>query len=252
MSTSSDWDHETHALALIFPALPKEEFADLVDSIRVNGLLNEIVLWEGKILDGRNRYLACKEAGVIPRWKAFTGSHADAVRFVCEQNLRRRHMTESQRAMAAQALIAEGLPREIATRLFRISRRSVTSAGTVVRHGHDNVQSLVRSGELAVSAAEKIVKSRPRTAQALIRTAEDAARITGEFHGGASLIDKHLRKLQMAVRLLKDFAPLTDEVAAHVDAQELADLRRGVTEADDVLNRFRGKLDTRLTALAVS
>jgi ParB-like chromosome segregation protein Spo0J len=228
-----------------------EEFADLVDSIRVNGLMNEIVLWEGKILDGRNRYLACKEAGVLPRLRAFTGSHADAVRFVCEQNLRRRHMTESQRAMAAQALIAEGLPRD-ATRLFRISRRSVTSAGTVFRHGHDNVQSLVRSGELVVSAAEKIVKSRPRAAQAIIRTAEDAAQITGEFHSGASVIDKHLRKLQTAVRLLKDVAPLADEVATHVDAKELADLRRGVTEADEVLCSIRDKFDTRLTALAVN
>jgi hypothetical protein len=106
VSTSSDahWNLETHALALIFPLMICAEFDDLVESVRLNGLTNEIVLWEGKILDGRNRYLACKAAGVTPRMKSFTGSHADAVRFVCEQNLTRRHMTESQRAMAAQAL----------------------------------------------------------------------------------------------------------------------------------------------------
>jgi ParB-like chromosome segregation protein Spo0J len=253
MSSSSDvmWDYEIHVLALIFPTLTGMEFDDLVESIRLNGLMNEIVLWEGKILDGRNRYLACKAAGITPRLREFTGSRADAVRFVCEQNLRRRHMTESQRAMAAQALIAEGLARKLASGLLRISRRSVSSAGAVVKHGHDTIQSLVRSGELAVSAAEKIVKSRPRSAQALIKTAEDAARITEELHGGATVIDKHLHKLKMAVRLLKDLAPRTDEVAARVDERELADLERTVKEADDVLNRIREELGSRRAALAV-
>jgi ParB-like chromosome segregation protein Spo0J len=69
MSSSLEvkWVCEIHALALIFPPMTGAEFDDLVESVRINGLMNEIVLWEGKILDGRNRYLACKAAGITPR-----------------------------------------------------------------------------------------------------------------------------------------------------------------------------------------
>jgi ParB-like chromosome segregation protein Spo0J len=56
-----------HPLAELFPLLEGEAFADLVEDIRANGLL-PTVLYEDKILDGRNRYRACQQAGVAPRF----------------------------------------------------------------------------------------------------------------------------------------------------------------------------------------
>jgi ParB-like chromosome segregation protein Spo0J len=57
-----------HPAADIFPMmdLQSQEFKDLVTNIREHGQIEPCVLHEGMILDGRNRFLACKAAGIPP------------------------------------------------------------------------------------------------------------------------------------------------------------------------------------------
>ena len=93
---------EPHPLAAPFPLIEGEEFAELVEDLRKNGLLNPVVVYQDKILDGRNRERGCVEAEVTPGYVEYTGS--DPLGFVIAANLRRRHLDAAQRAMIAAKL----------------------------------------------------------------------------------------------------------------------------------------------------
>ncbi|MCO5144582.1 MAG: MT-A70 family methyltransferase [Aquamicrobium sp.] len=88
--------YEDHEAATLFPLMSDDRFAELVESIRANGLIHEIVIHDGKILDGRNRYRACVEAGVEPRFRDFVG---DPFTYAWSANGQRRDLVLEQRAV---------------------------------------------------------------------------------------------------------------------------------------------------------
>lgn len=90
---------EFHEVATIFPLLEGEALDALVEDIRENGLQFPIELFEGKVLDGRNRQTACLMAGVEPDYVEVTPD--DPVAYVLSLNLHRRHLTVSQASMVA-------------------------------------------------------------------------------------------------------------------------------------------------------
>lgn len=89
---------EFHRFADFFPIMTSSEYDSLVDSIRLNGLREPIMLYEGLILDGRNRDNACQDAGIDPRYVQFEGNDTEALLFVWDENNNRRHMLAQQRA----------------------------------------------------------------------------------------------------------------------------------------------------------
>jgi ParB-like chromosome segregation protein Spo0J len=93
-----DW----HPAANLFPALwmtDKPAYEELVNDIKANGLLEPIWLHDGLVLDGRNRYRACLDAGVEPQFREWAGQGGDVVSFVISLNLKRRHLNSGQRAL---------------------------------------------------------------------------------------------------------------------------------------------------------
>lgn len=92
-----------HPLALLIPEMDPDQFAELRADVERHGLIEPIVLHEHMILDGRHRARACEETGVEPRYRDFDG--ASPVEFVLSVNVKRRHLTPSQRAVIGVAFL---------------------------------------------------------------------------------------------------------------------------------------------------
>jgi ParB-like chromosome segregation protein Spo0J len=157
---------EDHPIAALFPLLPDAELDALAEDIGERGLLSPILVHEGKILDGRNRYRACLKAGVEPETAIYTGT--DPIKDTLSLNLHRRHLSESQRAMIAAQLAslpvganqhAEGAQIQApsqasAAEMLSVSRSSVQSAKRV-RDASPELAAQVTNGSLTVHAAER-------------------------------------------------------------------------------------------------
>ena len=91
-----------HPIADVWPMMDEAKIAELADDIRKNGQLIPVWLYDGKILDGRNRWAACKIAGVEPKTKEYTGDEPTA--FAVSLNDRRRHMGKGSLAAVAAEL----------------------------------------------------------------------------------------------------------------------------------------------------
>lgn len=88
--------YDLHPLCTLFPRMSGGDFDSLVADIKVNGQREPIVIHDGMILDGGNRYRACLEAGVEPNTMKFGGGNI--VSYVLSANLHRRHLSPGQQA----------------------------------------------------------------------------------------------------------------------------------------------------------
>jgi hypothetical protein len=93
---------KAHPTANLFEMLKGDELRELAADIKAKGLQTPIVMYEGMILDERNRYAACELAKVKPRFETYSGD--DPVGYVISANVARRHLDESQRGLAAARL----------------------------------------------------------------------------------------------------------------------------------------------------
>jgi hypothetical protein len=212
-----------HELADIVPLMEGEAFERLVEDVRAHGVLDAIVLYEGKILDGRNRYRALDEVnkGRTPtermahREIKFEERYPDTdpAEFVWSKNVARRQMTPGQEALAASKMsnlkagsnqyARKFLPGGEATRpdqsatLQEVSKttgvpsRSIKRAGAVQRKAIPEVTEKVASGALPLFTAEKIAEL-PEEKQAEVVELGD------------------VRKIRNAIREAKGEAPVNN------------------------------------------
>jgi ParB-like chromosome segregation protein Spo0J len=182
-----------HPAADLLPLLEGPEFDALVADVRAHGLREPIVLLDGVILDGRNRYRACRAAWIEPRFEQWTPRHEGdrPLAFVLSRNLVRRHLDESQRAMVAAraANLAAGVRGDYVTaaskeaavsqreaaKTLNVSRSSVQRARKVIAEGTPELVEKVDRGLIPVSTASKLVVL-PKAEQVKIATTEDPVR----------------------------------------------------------------------------
>lgn len=160
-----------HPIAAVFPLIGEEELAALAGDIAARGLLDSIIMHDGMILDGRNRYRACLRCGVAPRFGSYDGD--DPIGMVVSRNIHRRHLDVSQRAMIAAKLanmrsgertdlgpslnLGKVSQAEAAEKL-KVSVASVEQAAIVKNLGAPELLAAVEGGDVSVSAAAKIAR----------------------------------------------------------------------------------------------
>ena len=201
-----------HPFADVFPLLEGDDFAKLLEDIREHGQREPVILYDGKILDGRNRYRACVELGIPPLFEHSKASTDDeALRESVSRNLHRRHLTASQKAMVGADLLPmfeamakdrQGERTDIdanwhqcskergpqashqAAEAAQSSARQVHRAKNVKADGIPDLVSAVRAGDIAVSRAEEVSKLEPelqREVVARVKDGEKASEVVREI-----------------------------------------------------------------------
>jgi hypothetical protein len=141
-----------HPAAELFPRMSEPELRELGEDIKANGLRASIVLYEGKLLDGRNRLDAMELVGIEysflsgtdpTKWRGlglygrnrnrtslvdrFDG---DPYTYVISANIHRRHLTaEQKRALIEKLLKAK--PEQSDRQIAKQTKTSPTTVGKI-------------------------------------------------------------------------------------------------------------------------
>jgi len=216
-------EFDFHPLADLFPLLEGDELQALADDISECGQLQPIMLHEGLILDGRNRYLACQMAEIEPEFVDYDGTNP--LGFVLSSNLHRRHLSVSQLAMVAEKIqnMRQGertdlqpsatlhkVSRRDAAALLGVSERSVAKAAAVLAHGSLKLVEAVESGDISVSRAEAQLRSEQKPKlEPSIQTLDD-------------YLHKISSKMRSVTRDLKRLAEIREELGEPLYAEAIS------------------------------
>lgn len=181
-----------HPAADLFPMMSDQELAELATDIRAHGLLEPIVLLDGLVLDGRNRHRACELAGVEARTVEWDGSGDPAV-WVISKNLRRRHLSTSQRAMVAGKLI--GYYAAAAKERQREHGGTAPGKASLSANLHEVIESQPSTSQRAMGAA-KMLEDRGRATE---HAARDLSVSPRTVEHAATVIERGVPELVAAV-----------------------------------------------------
>lgn len=191
MQTSITVNEEYQRLV---PPVSSSEFESLKQSIKENGLYLPIVVnADGVVLDGHHRFRACKELGVETRTETKTfDNNLLEKKFVIEANLKRRHLSDIQRAELGIALepierelakmryeagvktggrghkkeetlcsneqeVSEGPARDLVAKQVGLSSTTYQRAKTIIEKAPEELKEKVRKGETSISYAYKAI-----------------------------------------------------------------------------------------------
>ena len=173
----------------LIPPLTAEEYKQLEDNIIKEGCRDALVVWNGYIVDGHNRYEICQRHGVEFKTveHTFTGKEEAKIWIIDNQN-GRRNLTdgwkyelkqERKRLLADKGIKAQGTRtdllspndkklstphdtrKQLATELGW-STGKVAQADYVWKHGDEEIKAKVKSGDETVKGAYSQVRREQR------------------------------------------------------------------------------------------
>ncbi|MEU1497342.1 DUF5131 family protein [Streptomyces sp. NPDC005732] len=194
--------YEVHAFADAFPLIDGEEFEELVRDIKRNGLREPIILNHDRtvLIDGRNRWRACEEAGSDPVFETLPDRYTEPMilDLIVSKNMARRQLNPGQRAL--MALEYERYYAEAAKEV-EAARKLAQGNATKVRDTERNatmadlpsqgvrVEPMAREERTSRERAAKVVGASGRAVQQAKAVARDAPDLAAKVRAGEIALD---------------------------------------------------------------
>lgn len=242
-----------HPDAELVPAMSKEDYEALKQSLSQAGLMKPIELLDGKVIDGVHRQKACDELGLDADYIDIDIGEMDPLEYVYHSAGPRRHLTKNQKSLLVALLanrIAENkgtsktLAFEEASQSSGISKPLIFSADQVNIKGSAALKDAVLTGKIPVKQAAHIANL-PKSEQTSIIKSGDKKTIQSAATKGKTkttqkkptpttkpdtkgLFKELLQHLKAANRLCMDIQKIKpfaeyDNTRSHIEsAHELA------------------------------
>jgi ParB-like chromosome segregation protein Spo0J len=170
-----------HPSAALMPMMDEESFKMFKANISKEGIKEPMIIYQGLLLDGRNRYRAARELGLkltAANFKTFDGTPAEAEAFVISANLHRRQLNNKQKQEFAQKMIVK-YPQEsdrALARMTSLSKSTIAAARQALAHSPEK-----RKFDAAVKAFDAL--SDQQQIELVLMFERDIRDILGELAG---------------------------------------------------------------------
>ena len=218
---------EKHSLNK-FPEMSKEHFNNLKNDMIINGYDKTfpVYLYEDKIIDGWNRYKACKELNIEPNFKEFKGDKMEAVVFILRTN-NRRDLTPYQRSIMAleyepffKAKAKENLKvysgnqyesaglailpkvqtvntREELSKVAQVGERTLAKVKKIQEKAPEEIKAKLATGEVSINAAYKEIKKEEKKEEKQKKIQEIKAKAKKFENTDIQILNKDFRDLSI-------------------------------------------------------
>jgi hypothetical protein len=194
---------EIHELCAELPEIEGEPFEQLKNDIEKKGLLHPILVYEGKIIDGKNRLRALQalnieptvENGMLKIWEG----NGSLKGFIASLNLLRRHLTSSQRAVYAVDYLEDY---QIAAKERQGKRTDLTSDKNLpeVDRAKDKAAKDFSTNRQYLNDAEKIKKVAPEKLESIKSGEKTISQVKKELNATKKLKTKNSKPKKLKIQ----------------------------------------------------
>ena len=188
-------------LAHVMPKLSAQEFANLTVSLRENGCLSPIIIWDNTIIDGHSRYKICREYNIPFTTKEISfNNDAEAIAWIVEFHISRRNLSRFQRcelvlryepeikvAVARRKSLTisqirktgirpEGANKDtlsILADMADVSRSILAEARKILEVGDEETKRRLRAGEISINYAYNSLNLKLSTPESIMESIPD-------------------------------------------------------------------------------